>query len=100
MKTLFATIAVMSALIGAGAQAADYGPVTRDRFARSTQPTQAIVRLATQGLGYSVIHRNLGPVPAPHRVHVTCTIDESFAVTFCPTVNYDAICPRATIACR
>ncbi len=100
MKFLFAATTVLMALTGAGAEAADYGRVTRDRYTPIAQPTRPIVRLATQGLGYSVLHQNLGPVPAPHRVHVTCTIDESYAVTFCPTVNYEASCPRATIACR
>jgi hypothetical protein len=100
MKAFFSSVAIMAAVMGAGAQAADYGPVARDRSLRSGVPTQAIVRLADQGLGYSVVHQNLNPALVPHRVHVTCTIDESFAVTFCPTVNYVASCPRATIACR
>lgn len=100
MRFLFATTTILLALAGMGAEAADYGRITRHRYTPIAQPTQPIVRLADQGLGYSVLHQNLGPVPAPQRVHVTCTIDESYAVTFCPTVNYVASCPRATIACR
>lgn len=100
MKVLSPTITILLALAGTGAHAADYGRVARDRYVRVTQPTQAIVRLATQGLGYSVLHQSPAPVFAPYRVHVTCTIDESYAETFCPTVNYDAYCPRAKIACR
>lgn len=100
MKAFYSSLTIMMALTGSVAQAADYDRFVQRGAVHSTQPTRAIVRLATQGLGYSVIHQNLGPGPLPHRVHVTCTIDESFAVTFCPTVNYDASCPRASIACR
>jgi len=100
MKVHCTTFTILLVLVGTGAQAADYGRVTRDRNMRVTAPTQAIVRLATQGLGYSVLHQSPAPVSAPYRVHVTCTIDESYAETFCPTVNYDASCPRAKIACR
>ncbi len=95
MKSMCPLLALAFASVASGAQAADFAATTRN-----SQPTRAIVRLATQGLGYSVLHQNLSPVPTPNRVHVTCTIDESFAVTFCPTQAYEAHCPNARIVCR
>jgi hypothetical protein len=95
MKPICPLLALAFASVLSGAQAADYAATVR-----SSQSTRAIVRLATQGLGYSVLHQNPNPVPAPNRVHVTCTIDESFATTFCPTQAYEAHCPNARIICR
>jgi len=86
---------VAAALVAsAAASAADLTLVTR------SQPGRAVARLADQGLGYSVVHEPAGRSFRPYRVHVTCTIDESFAQTYCPTANYVSSCPRATIACR
>jgi len=95
MKPICPLLALAFTSVLSGAQAADYAATVR-----SSQSTRAVVRLATQGLGYSVLHQNLSPVPAPNRVHVTCTIDESFAITFCPTQAYEAHCPNARIICR
>jgi hypothetical protein len=95
MKPTCPLLALAFVSVLSGAQAADYAATVR-----SSQSTWAVVRLATQGLGYSVLHQNLSPLPAPNRVHVTCTIDESFAATFCPTQVYEAHCPNARIICR
>ena len=64
------------------------------------QPGRAVARLADQGIGYSVVHQPAGLSPRGFRVHVTCTIDESFAQTYCPSAAYISACPRARIACR
>ncbi|MFC4171504.1 hypothetical protein ACFOYU_05455 [Microvirga sp. GCM10011540] len=66
----------------------------------SAQLPRATVRIPTQGLGYSVLHEGGGIPSRPHRVHVTCRVDESFARTYCPSPRYDAYCPNATIVCR
>ena len=91
--SLMATV-VAAGMLGFGAQAADLTTVVR------AQPDRAVVRIATQGLGYSVLHDVPGVPQRSYRVHVTCTIGERFAQTYCPTPQYDAICPSATIVCR
>jgi hypothetical protein len=64
------------------------------------QPGRAVARLVDQGIGYSVAHEPAGLSSRGYRVHVTCTIDESFAQTYCPTAGHVSSCPRARIACR
>lgn len=105
----FQTIGI--ALVAAGlaaqaAEAADLGRTTSVRAARMTRitpvtPERAIARLADQDLGYSVLHEPVGEVPQRgYWVHVTCTITETFRQTYCPTPNYVAVCPSATIICQ
>ena len=55
-------------------------------------------RLATEGLGYSVVQE----IPDPRgrfRVHVTCR-EGRFSRALCPTPAHAAFCPTARIACR
>jgi hypothetical protein len=80
--------------LSSGGHAADLTMVTRSETGR------AIARLATQGLGYSVLHDVPGIPQRSYRVHVTCTITERFAQTYCPTPQYEAYCPGAKIVCR
>ncbi|WP_243369467.1 hypothetical protein [Microvirga solisilvae] len=94
---------VATGLLAQGALAADMARVTVTRTARITPvvPERAIARLADQDLGYSVLHAPIGAAPVRgYRVHVTCTITETFRQTYCPTQAYIAICPSATIICR
>ena len=79
---------------------ASAAPAADRTFASRAAPDRAVARLVDQGIGYSVVHEPTGLSPRPYRVHVTCTIDESFAQTYCPTASYVSSCPRATIACR
>ena len=87
-------IAMAVVTLGSTASAADLTILSRG------QPGRAMARLADQGIGYSVVHEPTGVSPRAYRVHVTCTIDESFAQTYCPTAGYVSSCPRAKIACR
>ena len=99
-------IAMAVVTLGSAASAADLTILSRG------QPGRAMARLADQGIGYSVVHEPTGVSPRAYRVHVTCTIDESFAQTYCPTAGlilglaealtagYVSSCPRAKIACR
>jgi hypothetical protein len=64
------------------------------------QPGRAVARLATQGIGYSVLHLGPGVAAQSYRVHVTCTISDTFSQTSCPTAAYEAYCPSAEIVCR
>jgi hypothetical protein len=99
-KSYLWSIAFAAAALGPAANAADFTPVlqSRDAAVRS-QPSRPIVRIADQELGYSVLH-DTGPSSRSYRVHLSCTLDESFVQTFCPTTQYVATCPRARIACR
>jgi hypothetical protein len=94
MKLRTWAIAMAAVALGSAASAADL------TFAARGQAGRAVARLADQGLGYSVVHEPTGLSPRGYRVHVTCTIGERFAQTYCPTANYVSSCPRATIACR
>jgi hypothetical protein len=101
MKTPCLLIVLAAASLGPAAQAADVTLMTRGPTnVYRTQPVERpIVRLADQELGYSVLHRE--DVSARgYRVHLTCTMDESFVQTYCPTTQYVATCPRATISCQ
>jgi len=93
MKQFLIGAALAVGMLGSAAQSADVTTIT------STQPSRAISRLATQGLGYSVLHETPGVAQRSYRVHVTCAIDESFLQTYCPTPVYEAYCPSARIAC-
>lgn len=90
--------AMAAGLMASSAQAADYA--VRTRVTSVIQPERAISRLAEQGLGYSVLHEGIGVPQRGFRVHVTCTITETFAQTYCPTPRYQAICPSAAILCQ
>jgi hypothetical protein len=90
--------AMAAGLMASSAQAADYS--VRTRVTSVIQPERAISRLAEQGIGYSVLHEGLSAPQQGYRVHVTCTITETFTQTYCPTPQYEAYCPSATILCR
>ncbi|WP_414472300.1 hypothetical protein [Microvirga sp. M2] len=105
MKLQLVGIALMAGLLAQEAQAADMAQVAVTRTARVTRiapafPERAIARLADQGLGYSVLHEAVGVPQRGYRVHVTCTITETFGQTYCPTPAYISYCPSARIVCR
>lgn len=102
MKIRWMCAMLVASLLGSGAHAADVAVVTRSQSTRVTavQPDQPIARLATRGLGYSVLHEMAGIPQRSYRVHVTCAIDETFMQTYCPTTQYEAYCPNAKIVCR
>lgn len=95
------TIRCAAALALLGLTATEAGAfVATERFdARiggRTVPVTA--RLATEGLGYSVVQS----IPDPRgrfRVHVTCR-EGGFRRALCPTPAHEAYCPTARIACR
>lgn len=91
--------AMAAGLVASSAHAADYS-VRTTRATSIIQPERAISRLAEQGIGYSVLHEGLGIPQRGYRVHVTCTITETFRQTYCPTPQYQAYCPSATILCQ
>lgn len=97
MKLRLPLIVLAAIVMGSSASAADLTVTTVTRPV--PQADRAIARLADQGIGYSVLHDLGRPSQSPYRVHVTCTIDETFVQTWCPTPQYVAICPRARIAC-
>lgn len=106
-KTGIALVAglMFAGSLAEGAFAADVTRMTVSRTTRVTRvapmvPERAIARLADQGLGYSVLHESLAAPQRGYRVHVTCTITETFAQTYCPTPAYESYCPSATIVCR
>jgi hypothetical protein len=94
MKLRSIGLAMAVLTLGSAASAAELTILSRG------QPGRAVARLVDQGIGYSVAHEPAGRSPRGYRVHVTCTIDESFAQTYCPTAGYVSSCPRARIACR
>lgn len=105
MKFQAIGIVLVAGLLAQGAQAADMAQMTVIRTTRVTPvativPERAVARLADQGLGYSVLHEAVGVPQRGYRVHVTCTITETFGQTYCPTPAYVASCPSARIACR
>jgi len=106
MKLQMMGVALVAGFLAQGAWAADMGQTTVTRTTRVTRiaplvAERAIARLADQDLGYSVLHEPIGVVPPRgYRVHVTCTITETFRQAYCPTPDYVAICPSATIICR
>jgi hypothetical protein len=61
------------------------------------EPIRAFSRLASNGIGYSVLYQ--GP-SAPYRVKVVCTVGQLSATALCPSANYVAFCPTAQIVCR
>jgi hypothetical protein len=91
--------AVAAGLLASSAHAADYS-VRTTRVTNVVQPERAISRLAEQGIGYSVLHEAVAGPQQGYRVHVTCTITETFRQTFCPTPQYQAYCPSAAIVCQ
>jgi hypothetical protein len=105
MKLHGVGVVLAAGLLVQGAQAADMARVTSIRTTRVTRvapmvPERAIARLVDQGLGYSVLHEAVGAPQQSYRVHVTCTITETFAQTYCPTPAYVASCPNARIVCQ
>ncbi|WP_457089531.1 hypothetical protein [Microvirga sp. P5_D2] len=91
--------AIAAGLLVSAAHAADYS-VRTTRVTSVLQPERAISRLAEQGIGYSVLHEAIGVPQQGYRVHVTCTIPETFRQTYCPTPQYQAYCPSAAIVCQ
>ncbi len=105
MKFQALGVAIVAGLLVQEVQAADMAKMTVTRTTRVTRvapvvPERAVARLADQGLGYSVLHEGLGVPQRGYRVHVTCTVTETFAQTYCPTPVYESYCPSATIVCR
>jgi hypothetical protein len=100
------SIRLIGAVLAAGmmasaAHAADYSVRTTTRVTSVViQPERAISRLAEQGIGYSVLHEAIGGPQQGYRVHVTCTITETFRQAYCPTPQYQAYCPSAAIVCQ
>jgi hypothetical protein len=103
MKFRLIGVVLAAGALSATASAADLGVLMQRRAqvqSSQIQPSYAAARIVDQGLGYSVVHQPTGLSPRPYRVHATCTIDESFMQTYCPTPAYYASCPRAQIVCR
>lgn len=94
MRVGLVSAVLLAALWNSGAYADGHAFMTRGQAVRVT------ARVATQGLGYSVLHQIQNPVPHANRVLAVCAIDESFAATYCPTAQYEAYCPSARIVCR
>lgn len=99
MKIRLIGAAIAAGLLASAAHAADYS-VRTTRVTGVIQPERAISRLAEQGIGYSVLHEAIGVPQRGYRVHVTCTITETFRQTYCPTPQYQAYCPSAAIVCQ
>jgi hypothetical protein len=108
MKYQGLAIVIVAAFMAHEASAADLGAWRTSRVSGATQvvrtapvaPERAVARLVDQGLGYSVLHETVGAPQQSYRVHVTCTLTETFAQTYCPTPAYESHCPSATIICR
>ena len=105
MKFQVTGIALVAGLLAHEASAADLGRLRATRTTQVTRvapilPERAVARLVDQGLGYSVLHEAIGVPQQSYRIHVTCTLTETFAQTYCPTPAYEASCPNATIVCR
>ena len=102
MGTRYVWIALGVAALSPAASAADLTTMmpTRNVVVQGPLVSRAIVRVADQELGYSVLHDTGGVSSRGYRVHLTCTLDDSFVQTYCPTKQYFATCPRATVACR
>lgn len=102
MKTSYVWLALAAGALVSSANAADLVGLRQGRVSQVGQVVQVgrpIVRLADQELGYSVLH-DTGVSSRGYRVHLTCTLDESFVQTYCPTTRYYASCPRAQIVCQ
>jgi hypothetical protein len=82
-------LALCATISGANAQSV--------QTAARVEPIRAFSRLASNGIGYSVLYQ--GP-SAPYRVKVVCTVGQLSATALCPSGNYDAFCPTAQIVCR
>lgn len=99
-------VVVAVLLAGCGVQEAHAADMTREpvsrriAYAAPVYPERAIARLVDQGLGYSVLHEAIGAPQPFYRVHVTCTLTETFRQVYCPTPAYESYCPSATIVCR
>lgn len=98
MKLRWIWAVLAAGTLSSAASGADLRVVTG--VAVPSRLDRPVARLADQGLGYSVAHESVGLSPRPYRVHVTCTIDESFMQTYCPTAAYYSSCPRARIDCQ
>lgn len=66
----------------------------------STQPVLATARLASQGIGYSVVYHQAGAPQLSYRVKVVCTVGQLSATAQCPSPRHEAHCPAAVIVCR
>jgi len=67
--------------------------------AARAQPILATARLASQGIGYSVVYQEPGR-SAFHRIKVVCTVGQVSATAQCPSAAHYAFCPTAQIVCR
>src|SRR3712207_7476399 len=94
MRLWLVPVATAFSLLMSGAQAQDL------RAAGRSEPIRAFSRLASQGIGYSVLYQAPGTPAGPYRVKVVCTIGQVSATALCPTANYDSFCPTAQIVCR
>jgi hypothetical protein len=64
------------------------------------QPIRATARLATQGIGYSVVRQPIGVEPRSYRVLLVCTVDGRNATANCPAPAHLAYCPYGIIVCQ
>ena len=81
-------LALYAAISGANAQSV--------QTAARGEPIRAFSRLASNGIGYSVLYQ--GPT-APYRVKVVCTVGQLSETALCQSGNYYAFCPTAQIVC-
>jgi hypothetical protein len=95
MRTGVTAIALALSVVSSAAQAQRINVVVRG------QPVQAIARLASEGIGYSVVHVPVGTAPRSYRVIMACTVGPSRnAVAHCPTPAHSAYCTdRARLVC-
>ena len=99
--TIRRAAALALALAGlAATEASASGLFATERFdARIAGRTVNVTaRLATEGLGYSVV-QTMPDRRGRFLVHVTCR-EGGFRRALCPTPVHEAYCPTARIACR
>jgi hypothetical protein len=92
LRLLSVALALSTAASGAHAQTID--------VVIGGQPMRATARLATQGIGYSVVRQPRGVEPRSYRVLLVCTVDGRNATADCPTPAHQAYCPYGRIVCQ
>jgi len=100
MKFQALGVAIVAGLLVQEARAADMAEMTVTRTTRVTRVAPVVPERAIARLADSVLHEGIGVPQRGYRVHVTCTVTETFAQTYCPTPVYESYCPSATIVCR
>jgi hypothetical protein len=90
---LLVTALALSAMSSA-AGAAELGRVSRG------EPVRAFSRLASHGIGYSVLYQDPSAPAGPYRIKVVCRVGQVSAAAYCPTASYLAYCPDALITCH